>query len=608
MWISRVRVNGGFLGGVDVRLSPGLNVMIGARGTGKTTLLELVRHALGGQHPDADFTKSHRAFLSAVLGSGEVIVDLEGDGVGRYIVADASTSGGDSELGEAVLVLGQNELEGIASSAQQRLRLIDLRAGATRERASRDEAGRLSAHIHALRIQIDAVRERVSIKRRLVNEIEILRLQEQALVKASDGRLEEARQQLTAAERSMADSRRQLESVSVGRAGLDTLASALAEQRRTFSNTVQHASLFGNSPTIVGDMARILSSIESLQVAVQASLDRVGAIASHLEAVELRGREAAAPVRRQLEEAEQGLGQLTSQLRTLEQELQSVTNAELGLQVLFEQLESLNKSRSKILDAAEAGETKQFTKRLAIATAITGAIDERVVVSVEHLSDGTAFKEFLLEVLRGSSTRTTTVDAIAERVLPRQLLEFVERHEADALAELTGMQSDRAERILVLLDESSTLVKLSQIGLADTVDFKLRDGAVEKSASQLSAGQKCAVTLPIVLSDPGRALILDQPEDHLDNAYLVSNVVASLIHRGTLGAQTIVATHNANIPVLGSAETVVVLHSDGSRGSVRAVGRFDAPPIVREITTLMEGGRDAFLRRASFYASVGELR
>jgi hypothetical protein len=62
-----------------------------------------------------------------------------------------------------------------------------------------------------------------------------------------------------------------------------------------------------------------------------------------------------------------------------------------------------------------------------------------------------------------------------------------------------------------------------------------------------------------------------------------------------------VATHNANIPVLGSAERVVVLESNGQRGSVDAEGSYAEPRIVDRITRLMEGGREAFAVRSAFY-------
>jgi hypothetical protein len=63
----------------------------------------------------------------------------------------------------------------------------------------------------------------------------------------------------------------------------------------------------------------------------------------------------------------------------------------------------------------------------------------------------------------------------------------------------------------------------------------------------------------------------------------------------------IFSTHNANIPVLGNADRVILLGSDGTRGFVRHAGALDDPKSVDAITTVMEGGIEAFDKRAKFY-------
>ncbi len=128
MWISRIRVTGGFLAGLDVSLTRDLNVVIGPRGAGKTTLLELLRHALAASHADVGDGEERQRFLDAVLGlDGEVIVDVEADDGGRHLVVDHLGGGQRPDLGASVLALGQNDLEEIASDAQSRLSLLDLR-------------------------------------------------------------------------------------------------------------------------------------------------------------------------------------------------------------------------------------------------------------------------------------------------------------------------------------------------------------------------------------------------------------------------------------------------------------------------------------------------
>ena len=168
--------------------------------------------------------------------------------------------------------------------------------------------------------------------------------------------------------------------------------------------------------------------------------------------------------------------------------------------------------------------------------------------------------------------------------------------------------SERAARALGELQSSEALQSLATTALRDRVDFLLREGSTVKPVDELSTGQKCAVTLPIVLTELTRSLLLDQPEDHLDNAFLVHRVIKGLLERRTSKAQTIVITHNPNIPVLGSADQVVVLSSDGRRGQIVESGNFSDVPSVETITKLMEGGRQAFQDRAQFYSLLDQPR
>lgn len=92
--------------------------------------------------------------------------------------------------------------------------------------------------------------------------------------------------------------------------------------------------------------------------------------------------------------------------------------------------------------------------------------------------------------------------------------------------------------------------------------------------------------------------MVDQPEDNLDNAFIYNNVVKALQDaKGT--RQVIFVTHNPNIPVLGDAERVFVLESDGKRGHTRRVGTVDE--CKTDIEAILEGGREAFLQRKARY-------
>lgn len=609
MWISRIRVTGGFLNGLDVSLNQGLNVVVGPRGAGKTTLLELLRHAVGAQHADQSqaAVRSRQSFLEAVLGPGEVIVDVESDDGGRHLVVDATGGGQRQDLSQSVLVLGQNELEEIASDAPSRLNLLDLRTGAANALPDRNAIEILTGEVFDVRAELERCREESTKRERLVADRELLLSQETALLGGSTARLSEQRELLRQAEERVIESGQELARLEVIRG---EVAELLASHQRQLDHllvvTARAASLTQARATrdALDRAASLSEAVTTALLTAQGDLDTT---AAETRERNIRAREASAPLREELEQAEAGLGQITSQLRNVDTALRALDENDAAVRDLEARHGALLERRSQLLDAAEQAEEALYETRAAVARSTTAQIANNVVVVVDHLADTTDLRKFLQNSLRGTSTRSALMDAVAERVLPRQLLEIVEGGDAKGLAAIADIAHDRAQKLIENLHDRALLQGLGSTRLADSVDFRLRDGSVDKSVDALSTGQKCAVTLPIVLSEKERTLILDQPEDHLDNAFLVTNIVSGLNARRQGGAQTIVATHNANIPVLGSADNVIVLSSDGKVGRVQVQGAFDTEAIVDKITRIMEGGREAFARRSAFYTTHGGL-
>jgi len=126
-------------------------------------------------------------------------------------------------------------------------------------------------------------------------------------------------------------------------------------------------------------------------------------------------------------------------------------------------------------------------------------------------------------------------------------------------------------------------------------------GSTLRPLHELSPGQRCSAVLPILLLNGRSPLIIDQPEDNLDNR-LIRQVIVNVLGSIKLRRQVIVATHNPNIPVLGDAEQTIVLAAiDEKQSQVKAQGNLDERPIVSAVTEIMEGGREAFQYRQSIY-------
>jgi len=131
----------------------------------------------------------------------------------------------------------------------------------------------------------------------------------------------------------------------------------------------------------------------------------------------------------------------------------------------------------------------------------------------------------------------------------------------------------------------------------DSLDVSYsKDGKSFQPISQGSPGQKTAALLAFFLSYGDEPLILDQPEDDLDNQLIYSMIVEQLREIKTR-RQVIIVTHNANIVVNGDAELVISLDAVSGQTMKKATGCLQEKPVRKEICEVMEGGTHAFTRR-----------
>ena len=129
----------------------------------------------------------------------------------------------------------------------------------------------------------------------------------------------------------------------------------------------------------------------------------------------------------------------------------------------------------------------------------------------------------------------------------------------------------------------------------DRLDVMFKVNGDEQKLSTGSDGQKASAILAFLLSNGKGPIVIDQPEDDLDNA-LITQLVVERIHSIKQNRQVIVATHNPNIVVNGDSEYVNVMAFDGLV-NVGNSGGLEESPIRNEICIIMEGGKDAFRKR-----------
>lgn len=130
-----------------------------------------------------------------------------------------------------------------------------------------------------------------------------------------------------------------------------------------------------------------------------------------------------------------------------------------------------------------------------------------------------------------------------------------------------------------------------------------------------SPGQRSSAMLSFILHHGIEPLVLDQPEDDLDTAW-ISELIVRHLRTSRWSRQLIIVTHNANIPVNGDADRVIVMENVGGRISVRQstpaaglggstavihTGPIEIPEVRADIQEIMEGGVAAFVNRERKY-------
>ena len=154
-------------------------------------------------------------------------------------------------------------------------------------------------------------------------------------------------------------------------------------------------------------------------------------------------------------------------------------------------------------------------------------------------------------------------------------------------------------------------MRIEELDLPATTMIELNtapegESATWQSLEALSTGQKATAVLLLLLLESEAPLIVDQPEDDLDNRFITEGVVPTM-RQEKRRRQFVFSTHNANIPVLGDAELILVLTASGEAREGNAkiakenMGSIDSKPVRDLVEEILEGGREAFEMRRSKY-------
>ena len=610
MAIERIQVEGGFLDDLDLAISPGMTVIIGGRGTGKTSIIELLRFCLDAGALTSEAAERGRRQAQGILQDGVVTVTVGTDsGSVQISRAGKDESPRGANPASTPIVIAQNEIEAVGAQPQGRIALLD---------RFRPDAGEIRTETLALTSQL---RAETSELRLLVGETSALAEQLASLADTPSALIEAAQRQEEALKRAAAttEERQQL-------GGLQELGERLSMQLSALRSTAEAASVYTGAlettlarlpapqwPPAAGDdalLSKTRTHLDAVAHGIRVALGALGDAQAELatllkqkQAESSEVEENSRTLRRRLEELEAGLGAIAREVGELREKQGQLTAIRDSLEAKRGRMAELAEQRAVSYGLLDRARDAQFESRQLVARHLSEALGGSIRAKVTRSADVGAYENAIISGLTGSGLHYNTLaPQVASRMSPLELVSAIEDGDSSTLAEVAEIAEDRSRAMIAHLRTSNT-ADLVSAPIGDGVTLELLDGMEYKSTDELSIGQRCTVVLSILLQVLGPTLVVDQPEDHLDNSFVANTLVGALRSRNP-DDQMIFCSHNANIPVLGGADRVVLMGSDGRRAFVTHEGKLDDEGSVRAVTSVMEGGLEAFRRRAEFYGRV----
>ena len=620
--IEAIEIDGaGFLGNLSLAFSPELNVLVGGRGTGKSALLETLRYAL--DLPAYSPTDYRENLIVHALGSGgkvsvRVRRVVEGVVPQRYVFERASSESphvyriaADERqavnlpiadvLGEQELPLffGQKEIYDVTKSPNLLRRLLDEIIGRTAQRQL-SEIRKIEAELQQNARNILDRRQRLErreeIEKRLA-EIEheeqlfreqgILEKMERATALTRD---EERLKRAQSVPESLASEWQDLKEGTAQRLQqvFSDLAQAESEQKSLLAEARQAIE------TLQSEFAGLLGQGQQTHIRAQSALDEIFT----------RWQSGRQPLDEEIRRVKQEFGERSlnpDRLIEMTSERQHLLPELERLKQIEQEIAARQDERRVMKERLREAYRKAFKLRLEQAEKISKQLDGRVRISVDHRGLRKEYAETLVTYFTGSKISRESLAQIAYAVPDGIELADLAHQGKQALRERTNISEKYADRLINFLNEKEERwFDLEHLASEDDVQIELNLNRNWQRLQKLSDGQRATAMLLILLTQSNRPMLVDQPEDDLDNRFIFDDVVQML--RSQKGQrQLIAATHNPNIPVLAHAELVLGLEAESDKMQITKQGGMDDHNIQDFVRKVMEGGEEAFRRRAEKY-------
>ena len=602
-----INIRGQFFQDLWISLSPNCNALIGVKGSGKTSVLECLRFALGALVPVSkkEEVQSHLSHILGQSGSVRVLVKRE-DGAKVLIERSASNSDVfgivfEDDRREEVqnpdalmfpsFILGWHEIEQAATDPSVRQAYLDTIADREKIRQLQETADEKIRRIRSLHEQ---VANRYASFRTLRNRVSQLKDLRSGLQELSDAELVQLKDTYE-----MANQQRH---------GIEQLASWLDERGKMDDNW--------RLPEIVPDLpvldeespirefaskaAGILNDLRTHADAfVDAHRQRVVDHAADLAASKPRLASAFERFAAEYDSAVSALSDKQRRLLESHRQVLDQTSALPSLeQKLLEEQGRLEELLAELDDLCE-GVADALDEQTTLRRSRVEALGSELIGFGVRLEVSPRSRLGMFEDIAGNNPDGANIVAELKKRFPAS-----ERYHRRLAQGYRNGRADLVEGFPLLLSSMTFSDYLAAFEGDDLqIYFNVGHNSEDyRAIDQLSAGQRCTAVFPLLLKLQEGPLIVDQPEDNLDNRHIADAIAPALLE-DKKDRQIAFTSHNANLVVLTDAEQIAMFESDGSKGAVSARGFLctSESPITQHVIAILDGGREALRLRYKKY-------
>lgn len=620
--VVRMNVMGGYLDGVQVAFSDHLNTVIGGRGTGKSTLLECLRFSLDFPPKGKQAQKLHQDIIKENLGRSagrvELTVVSSAQNGKQYTVSRRygeppivrDMDGNVStllprDLLPGIDIYGQNEIYELAQDETSRLQLLDrfLPQDGDHKAKNADVHKRLKENQQRLAKSLSDYDD-------LTAQVDRLPKLEEQLQGFDDLGIKEklAKTSLLAREREIAKSATEgvetfRDAIASVREGLPDLAFMNDEALEGVPDAPQ---LLAMRATLEGLRQGFSDHLASMQKLMDEGADQfVTEHATWQEAIQEHDAVLEKALRTLPAAAGKSGQEVGAAYQRLMGEIERIKPMKTRLVTHGSQRDGLKQERRNLLAELSDLRGQRIQALQTAAKKLNKRLDGKLKVAIVPEADRTPLMTFLIGCkLDGIGEKRLAWIEEATAISPASLALSIQNGSAHVQLDwgVTQMVADALAKL-----QPSQAMELEALELDHRVDISLnvalgQTDPVFRPLSKLSTGQQCTAILHMLLLESVDPLLMDQPEDNLDNAFIADRIVSELRNAKTT-RQFLFATHNANIPVFGDAEWIGVFSATDNQGrlGLDAQGSIDVPGIRDQVANILEGGRDAFIQRKEKY-------